>query len=327
MQRYLIRRILQMIPLLIGLSILIFFIMYLMPGDPIDMLVMGNPNLKAEDVARLKKVWGFDQPFPVRYYKWLKQAVLYGDLGFSYHWKIPVTQVVGERLPNTLILMSASLVLSLLIAVPLGIYSARRQYSFADYFLTVLAFIGQAMPTFWFGLMMILLFSIYLKTPSGGPLLPPGGMMDIGSTASFFSWDRLKYLIMPAFVLGLHNITSWMRFIRSTMLEVINQDYIRTARAKGLKERTVIYKHAFRNAMIPMITLLAMSIPSLVGGATLTETVFAWNGIGRMTYDSVMNKDYSVAMASLMFSAIMVVFGNLLADILYAVVDPRVRYD
>lgn len=327
MQRYLIRRILQMIPLLFFLSILIFLIMFLMPGDPIDMMVMGNPNLKAEDIARLKKVWGFDDPFPVRYYKWLRQAVLHGDLGFSYHWKVPVIQIVGERLPNTLVLMTASLLLSLLIAVPLGIFSARRQYSFADYLLTVFAFIGQAMPTFWFGLMMILVFSIFLKNSSGGPLLPPGGMMDIGSTASIFSWGRLKYLIMPAFVLGLHNITSWMRFIRSTMLEVINQDYIRTARAKGLKERVVIYKHAFRNAMIPMITLLAMSIPSLVGGATLTETVFAWNGIGRMTYDSVMNKDYSVAMASLMFSAIMVVIGNLLADIMYAVVDPRVRYD
>lgn len=211
MQRYLIRRILQMIPLLFFLSILIFLIMFLMPGDPIDMMVMGNPNLKAEDIARLKKVWGFDDPFPVRYYKWLRQAVLHGDLGFSYHWKVPVIQIVGERLPNTLVLMTASLLLSLLIAVPLGIFSARRQYSFADYLLTVFAFIGQAMPTFWFGLMMILVFSIFLKNSSGGPLLPPGGMMDIGSTASIFSWGRLKYLIMPAFVLGLHNITSWMK--------------------------------------------------------------------------------------------------------------------
>lgn len=326
MQRYLIRRLLQMLPLILGLSILIFFIMFLMPGDPVDMMVMGNPNIHPEDIARLKKVWGFDDPFHIRYVKWVIQAAQ-GNLGFSYTWKRPAALVLWQRLPNTLILMTASLILSLIVAIPVGIFSARRQYSIMDYVLTVFAFIGQAMPTFWFGLMMILVFSVYLKTPSGQPLLPPGGMMDIGRDTGFFTWARLKYLIMPAFVLGLYNMTGWARFMRSSMLEVINQDYIRTARAKGLPEGRVVYKHALRNALIPMITMLALSIPGLVSGATITETVFAWNGIGRMTFTSIMNKDYSVAMASLMMSSVLVVIFNLVADIMYAVVDPRVKYD
>lgn len=326
MQRYLIRRLLQLLPLLIGMSIIIFFIMFLMPGNPIDMMLMGNPHMKPEDVARLKRLWGFDQPFLIRYVKWLAQTVQ-GNLGFSYAWRRPVTEVIAQRLPNTLILMSASLVLSLIVALPVGILSARRQYSVTDYVLTVFAFIGQAMPTFWFGLMMILVFSIYLKSPSGGPLLPPGGMMDIGSSAGFFTWSRLRYLIMPAFVLGLANMTGWARFMRSSMLEVINQDYVRTARAKGLPERKVVYKHALRNALIPMVTMLALAIPGLVSGATITETVFAWNGVGRMTFEAVMNKDYSVAMAALMLDAILVVLFNLVADLVYALVDPRVKYD
>lgn len=326
MQRYLIRRLLQLLPLLIGMSIIIFFIMFKMPGNPIDMMLMGNPHMKPEDVARLKRLWGFDQPFLIRYAKWLFQTVQ-GNLGFSYTWRRPVTEVIIQRLPNTLILMSASLVLSLIVALPVGILSARRQYSVTDYILTVFAFIGQAMPTFWFGLMMILAFSILLKSPSGGPLLPPGGMMDIGSTAGFFTWARLRYLIMPAFVLGLANMTGWARFMRSSMLEVINQDYVRTARAKGLPERKVVYKHALRNALIPMVTMLALAIPGLVSGATITETVFAWNGVGRMTFEAVMNKDYSVAMAALMLDAVLVVLFNLVADLVYALVDPRVKYD
>ncbi len=318
MQRYIVRRLIQVVPLLLGVSVIIYFLLSMVPGDPVDLMIASNPNVRMEDVARLKHLYGLDQPVHIRYVKWLGRTVS-GDLGWSRAYKRPAAEMVMQRLPNTILLMSAALLVSLLIAIPVGIYSAKRQYSFLDYLFTVLAFLGQSMPSFWFGIMLILLFSVTLHW------LPPGGMMDIGVANTIFT--RLKYLILPTAVLSLINVGSWARYMRSTMLEVINQDYIRTAWAKGLTDRAVTYRHAFRNALIPVITLLAIEIPYLFGGATITETVFSWPGIGKLTYDSIMLNDYAVAMACIMFFSILVVFSNLVADIAYALVDPRVRYD
>lgn len=318
MQRYIIHRLIQMVPLLLGVSVIIYFLLSMVPGDPVDLLITANPNVKMEDVARLKHAYGLDQPIYIRYGKWLERTVT-GDLGWSRVYKRPAGKMVLQRLPNTVTLMSAALLVSLLIAIPVGIYSAKRQYSFLDYIFTVLAFLGQSMPSFWFGIMLILLFAVKLHW------LPPGGMMDIGVANTVFT--RLKYLILPTVVLSLINVGRWARYMRSTMLEVINQDYIRTARAKGLTDRAVTYRHAFRNALIPVITLLAIEIPGLFSGATITETVFSWPGIGKLNYDSIMLNDYAVAMASIMIFAILVVFFNLVADIAYALADPRVRYE
>jgi peptide/nickel transport system permease protein len=231
MKRYFIRRLIQLIPLLIGISFIIFILLVLAPGNPVDMMIFGNPDVKPEDVVRLRKIYGLDDPIHIRYFKWLFN-VLKGDLGYSQRWYRSNLDLIKIHLPRTLILSSVSLLISLIIAIPVGVYSAVRQYSFVDYLVTFLAFIGKSMPTFWFGIMMILFFSVYLKW------LPPGGMSTIGMERNIL--DRAKYLIMPSLVLGLANITGWMRYMRSSLLKVIRQDYIRTARAKGLPERCYI---------------------------------------------------------------------------------------
>lgn len=331
MQRYIIRRLLQMIPIALGISVLMFALLTLAPGDPTDLLITSDPRVKPEDVIRLKRLYGLDQPIHIRYVKWLGRTVQ-GDLGFSRNYKIPVTNLMRDRIGNSLWLTITAFFLALIVAVPVGIYSALKQYSFWDYFATTFTFFGVSIPIFWFAIMTIYLFAVWHPW-SGLPalswlVLPPGGISTPGVAAgTAFLLDRLKYMILPSIVLALLSMASYTRYTRSSMLEVIRQDYVRTARAKGLAESTVVNKHALRNALIPLVTIVALSISGLFAGAPITETVFAWPGVGRLLVESVLNGDYLTAQAVLMFLAALVLIFNLVADVGYALLDPRIRYD
>lgn len=331
MTRYLTRRLLQMIPLVVGLSIIIFLILAAAPGDPVDLLLFGNPNVKAEDVARLKRIYGLDQPMYVRYFKWLRAATR-GDLGYSRTYKTPVLSLMWYRIGNSLWLQIPAFFLALSVAVPVGIFSAIRQYSWMDFLATFFTFFGVSIPAFWFGIMMIYIFAVehpwtalpfldWLRLPAGGfntPGVEPGLPLLV---------DRLQYMILPTIVLSLLFMAAYTRYTRSSMLEVVRQDYVRTARSKGLPERAVINKHALRNALIPLATIVALSIPALFAGAPLTETVFGWPGVGRLLVEATLAGDFAVAQGIIMFLAALVIVFNLLADISYALLDPRIRYD
>jgi len=319
MRAFIIRRLGQSALLLLFISLLIFGILQLVPGGPLDELAFGNPHMTAEQFHNLEKLLGLDRPAYERYFVWLFN-VLHGDFGSSWavYYGRPVLRTILERVPLTLELMVSSIGLSLLIAIPIGILSAVRQYSRLDYGVTGLSYFGLSMPTFWFGLMMIVIFSVVLRwLPTSGVTTPLTG----GDLV-----DRIRHLIMPVIVLSLVNIAGWSRYIRSSMLEVMKQDYVRTARAKGLIERFVVMKHALRNALIPVITLLGLEIPVLFGGAVITETIFSWPGMGRLFVDAINQTDWPVVQGILLFSALLVLMGNLLADVMYAVVDPRIRY-
>lgn len=321
MRNYIIRRLLQLIPLLLIISFFIFMTLSL-TGNSLRSLVAGNPRITPEIIQKLERIYGMDKPLLVRYFYWLK-AFATGQWGYSREYHDSVLFLIRTRMSITLSLMGLSFLISVAVAIPVGVYSALKQYSFLDYIATGLAFFGLAMPVFWFGLMLMLLFGVKLGW------LPIGGYSTQGmDTANIFMrfLDHLKYLIMPAIVLGLQGMASWTRYTRSSLLEVLRMDYVRTARAKGLPERTVIYKHALRNALIPVITLLMLSIPQLFGGAVLTETVFSMFGIGRLLYTAILNSDTFLSMSTLMVLAILVVVFNFAADLLYAIVDPRIKY-
>jgi peptide/nickel transport system permease protein len=331
MTSYLARRLLQMVPLVIGISIIIFLLLAAAPGDPVDLLLFGNPNIKAEDVARLKHLYGLDQPLHIRYVKWV-WAALQGDLGYSRTYKVPVLSLMWERVGNSLWLQIPAFLIALAVAVPVGITSARRQYSTLDYTATFFTFLGLSIPAFWFGIMMIYVFAVahpWTALPALGWLkFPAGGFNSPGVAAGLPTYvDRAYYATLPALVLSLLFMASYTRYTRSSMLEVIRQDYIRTARAKGIAELTVIKKHALRNALIPLVTIVALSIPALFSGAPLTETVFGWPGIGRLLVDAVLAGDFAVAQGIILFLAGLVIAFNLFADISYALLDPRIRYD
>ncbi|MDQ0340605.1 peptide/nickel transport system permease protein [Caldalkalibacillus uzonensis] len=315
MTSYILRRLVMTIPILIGISILSFAIMYLAPGDPASMLI--DPNIKPEDLERMSERLGLNDPPHVQYMKWVGH-ILQGDLGTSFIQRRPVNDIIMERLPNTLVLMIASSLFAIVLAIPFGVLSATRQYSVLDYSVTTFSFIGVATPNFWLGLMLLMIFSVQLGW------FPSGGIHTIN--VPFSIWDRIHHLILPMIVLGSYDMASLMRYTRSSMLDVIRQDYIRTARAKGFRERTVIYKHGLRNAMIPVITIFGLMLPTFIGGSVVVETLFSWPGIGQLFINSVVQRDYPVIMALTMFSAVLVVIGNLLADIFYAIVDPRIEY-
>lgn len=330
---YTFRRILQMLPLLLLISLIIYALTALQPGDPVDQLTLGNSEITPADIARLKAAYGLDQPIYLRYFYWLVQA-LHGDFGWSRSFSAPAAlYVFQERLPNTLLLTVPALIIALLIAVPLGIYSAMKQYSIPDYVLTFFSFVAFSTPVFWLGPMVLWLFAIWLPQVTGGVVsLPPGGLgsPDLDpATAGFWAvlGDKLKYLALPLSVLALREIAVILRFMRANMLEVLNLDYVRTARAKGLPVGKVVYKHALRNAVIPIITLLSLAIPGLFGGAIITETVFSWPGMGRAIFEGLVNKDFNVVLASLTFISLLTLIFSLLADLAYAAVDPRIRYD
>ena len=331
MGTYALRRVIQMIPLLLVISLLIFALTALQPGDPVDQLVFGNSNITPEDIARLKAAYGLDQPWITQYFFWLKQAMT-GNFGFSQDFGVPALDFVFQsRLPNTLLLTVPALVISTLIAVPLGIFSAVRQYSALDYVLTFGAFLAVSAPVFWVGALALYFFAVYLPGATGGALsLPPGGLGSPDLPADASAWavfaDKLKYLLLPMMILMLREIAVTLRFMRANMLETLTQDYVRTARAKGLADRRVLYKHALRNAVTPIVTLLGLSIPGLFGGAVITETVFSWPGMGKAILDALVSKDFNVVMVCLMMLAVLTVVFQLLTDLAYAIVDPRIRY-
>jgi peptide/nickel transport system permease protein len=316
-----IRRLIQMIPLLIGITFLTFAIVNLVPGSPVTAYEF-NPRMSQEDVNRIKSNLGLDEPWPKRYFIWLSN-VARGDLGISLDNSTSVRNRLLNVLPNTLLLSGSALIVALLISIPIGVYAAVKQNSLFDHISTIGAVAFYAMPTFWLGLLLIILFAVKFNE-WGLPSLPVGGMQNLRGEGG--ALDRLEHLILPVTALAVVQIASWTRYIRSSMLEVIRQDYIRTARAKGLKDPPVYYAHAFRNALIPLITLVGLSIPDLFAGAFLVETIFAWNGMGRLTVQAVQRSDYTLIMGSTLVFAILTLLGNLVADILYSVFDPRIRY-
>jgi peptide/nickel transport system permease protein len=321
MLRFVARRAVHGVIILVGLSVLLFALLVFTPGDPVELIAASTPDIKPEDVAALRAYYGLDDPIYIRYFKWAR-SVLRGDLGYSRTYGTPVIGLMGERLRNTLALLATSVFLAFVAGVTIGIYSALHQYSVADYTVTVLAFAGLAMPVFWQGIVFILIFAVWL------PWFPAGGMMTPGVEPGWpMFWNRLWHMVLPVAVLATSGMAAWTRYMRSSMLEVIRQDYVRTARAKGNSEQVVINKHALRNALIPIITLVALSIPGILNGAVLTETVFSWPGMGLLLFQAVLGHDYNVAMAVLLFVALMTVLFNLFADVAYAMVDPRIRYE
>jgi len=320
---YLARRLLQVIPTLFVISLILYGLLALKPGDPIDEMRRGNPGFTQQDYDRLRKFYGLDRPWYVRYWRWLGRAIQ-GDFGPSRQFGRPAAAYVFQyRLPNTLLLSGISLLLAFFVAVPMGVVSALYQHSLLDYGVTVINFIGVSLPIFWLGIMLIYVFAVLLHG-----FLPAGGMTTPGVTGAWaLLGDRLRHLILPVTALSSLQLAQWTRFMRSSMLEVINLDYIVTARAKGLAERRVTYHHAVRNAILPLITLMGLSVPLLFSGAILTETVFNWPGMGRAIFNAILVNDFNVAMVSLMFISLLVVAFNLLADLAYAVADPRIRYD
>jgi peptide/nickel transport system permease protein len=312
---YTVRRLLQMIVLLVPLSMVIFGMLALMPGDPVEMMISANPSVRPEDVERLKELYGLNDPIPVRYAKWVRQVVFKGDLGHSRVYKKPVTEIVGGRVANTLKLMAAAMVLALTLALPIGVYAAVKQYSGFDYAMMFFAFMGISVPSFWLGMVAIIVFSLWLGLFPAGGIAPP----DSGVVAN------IRYLALPVMVLAFESLGGWSRYVRASLLEVLTQDFMRTARAKGLGESRVILRHGLRNALIPVVTVVAISIPNLFGGAVITETIFAWPGMGRLLFESVMSTDYYVALISFMILATLTLTFSIVADLAYAALDPRVR--
>lgn len=321
MTQYLFRRLLAMVPMLLGITLINYLILVSIPGGPLA-AYRNNPRVRADDLARLEQQLGLDQAPIVRYGMWLSNF-FQGNWGYSYVTQRPVTEMVWERLNNTLSLVGISMLLTLLLAIPLGVYSATRQYSFFDHATTTMAFVGYSIPVFWLGLLLILWFGVQLRW------LPAGGMSTLG--ADLTGWDavvdRLRYLILPVLTLSVASAGFYTRYLRASVLDVINQDYIRTAWSKGLKERSVIQRHALKNAMIPFATVVALHLPQLFTGAVVAETIFAWPGIGRLFWRSAMRFDYPVLMAIMTISALLVLLFNLLADVIYGWLDPRIRYE
>ncbi len=316
LQSYILRRILIIIPLLLGLSLLVFALIHLAPGDPTVFYVPPELSAGVDPAIRLRVMarLGLDQPLPVQYIRWLSSA-LRGDFGFAYGYGEPVLRLIGSHVSATAQLQLSALMLALVVAIPIGILSATRQYSLLDNVVTVLAFFGLSLPNFWFALLLMFLFAVRLN------VLPA-----IGAGMDKSLVQRLPYFVMPTVVLALNYAAVYVRFMRSAMLEVIRQDYITTALAKGLKESTILFRHALKNAILPVITVVGMSIPRLLGGSIIVESIFAWPGIGRLGYDAVLRRDYPTIMALTMLTATFVMVVNLVVDILYSVVDPRIAF-
>jgi peptide/nickel transport system permease protein len=322
MAAFLARRILGAIPLLLFVSVTVFALLHAAPGGPTG-AYMRRGNMNAADLAALEEKLGLNDPLPIQYGKWLGR-VLQGDLGMAVTTKRPVAVEILDRLPNTLTLMAVAWAVTLLIAIPVGILSAIRQYSKFDHAVTTMTFIGQSIPIFWFGLILLLIFYMKLENPfTGEPLLPAGGVATMG--APFSLGDRVKHLILPVTMLAAGWVAWYSRFLRASMLETIHQDYVRTARAKGLSERLIVLRHGFRNAAIPLVTLMALDVPFLFTGALFTEVIFAWPGMGRLFYAAAERRDYGLLMAIIMITSALIIFANILADMIYAWLDPRIR--
>lgn len=313
---YIIRRCLMAIPLLFGITVLSFAIIQMAPGGPTSLMM--DPNISKEAMEKFQDRYGLNDPMHIQYYRWVSNMAQ-GDFGESLIRRgVPVSEMIMNRLPNTLLLMIVSTILAVLVAVPFGVISAKKQYTLTDYTVTVTSFLGLATPNFWIGLVLIMVFAVQLQW------LPTGGVATLN--ADFSILDRIHHLILPAFVLATADMAGLTRYTRSSMLEVLKQDYMRTARAKGLKDSKVTYKHGLRNGLIPVITIFGLMLPGFIGGSVIVEKIFAWPGIGLLFFDSAFQRDYPVIMALTVISAVFVVIGNLIADILYAIFDPRIEY-
>jgi peptide/nickel transport system permease protein len=316
MREYVARRVAQALVVLVLVSLAGFSILHLAPGGPAAIYAM-SPTMAAEDLERITRELGLDRPLHVQYASWAKGFVS-GHWGRSYRDGRLVLEVVGDRIPATVVLMLSAFSVAVLLGLATGIVSAIRQYSLFDHASTLAAMIALSVPTFWLGLMGIYVFSVLLRA------LPPGNIGTIG--APFSLADRLWHLLLPAATLGVVMVATWSRYTRAAMLEVIGEDYIRTAHAKGVSGGRIILKHALKNALIPLVTLAGLQLPLVFSGALVTETIFTWPGMGRLFVDSIGYRDYPVLMGILMFTALLVVLGNLLADLVYAAIDPRVRH-
>jgi peptide/nickel transport system permease protein len=343
---YLLRRLVQTVVLLFLLSIVLFALVNLAPGGPLAGQGQSR-HVAPEKAALLKRQFGLDKPLPTQYLIWLvgndwmrvdadgdgaldsygtRKGILRGDFGFSFRNRQPVLSEIGSRLPNTIYLMTITMLVAILIAIPIGIISAVRQYSFFDITVTTLSFAGQAIPEFWLGLLLLIVFYGWLKNPvTGAPLLPSGGISSLDS--GFDLKDRLVHLVLPVITGALGWVAWYSRFLRSSILEIMNKDFLRTARAKGLPHYMVLFKHALSNALIPLVTLFAIDLPYIFGGAVFVEIIFSWPGMGRLYYQAAEQRDYPILLAVLIIGAAFIILSNLLADVLYAYLDPRVRYE
>ena len=317
MFQFIIKRLLQAIPLLIGVSVIGFTMMHLAPGGPLAVYTL-NPTITAQDIERIKHVFGLDQPIYIQYLKWAT-GMFTGNWGNTFFGGRPVLDVILERIPATFLLMGSGMSLAIVIGMLIGILGAVRRYSVFDYLATTGAMVALSFPTFWFGLMAIFIFALKLG------LLPSGGMYTLGGEEGVL--DLLRHLILPTVVLALVLVAQWSRYTRSSFLEVIHQDYIRTAKSKGLSDFRVLFRHAFPNAVAPLIALAGIQLPWLFSGALVTETIFGWPGIGRLFVDSLTMKEYPVLMGMIMLTAAAVIIGNLLADVINALIDPRIRLE
>ncbi len=316
MARYLLERIFQSAVVLLVMSFVLFILMGLMPGDPIDLMISADPALTPSDGARLRTLYGLDTPLLERYWNWLT-SILGGNLGFSRLYSKPVLTVILPALWNTILILGLSFAISILISIPAGIVVAIRQYSRTDYIINLIAFIAISIPSFWLAIILITVFSVILG------ILPAGGMETIGVDSI---WDKLKYLVLPVATLALLGLGAQVRFTRSEMIQTLRQEFILTARAKGAKELRVVLKHALRNAMIPVTTIIALEFGFLFSGALTVEIVFAYPGMGKLIFDAIIGNDFNLAMIALLLATCMTLAGNFFADIAYAWLDPRISY-
>lgn len=324
MTTYAIRRVLQTIPILFIISVLLFIMVRSAPGGPLT-AARRNPNISKEQIEAIEEKLGLNDPLPVQYGHWLGD-MFKGDMGESIKFRRPVSEMINERIPNTLLLVGVSFLVTLLIAIPIGIWSARKPYSPFDYIVTTVTFIGQSIPVYWLGLGLIVIFYVTLKNPfSGEPFFPVGGMNTRGKEGELL--DTLWHLALPVTALSMGWVAWYSRFLRSSMLDVLHEDYIRTARAKGMKEQMVHYKHALQNAILPLVTLVALDLPSLFAGALFVETIFSWPGMGRLFWDAAKGRDYPVLLGVVMITATLIIVCNILADLAYGWLDPRVKYE
>lgn len=320
MLQYVLRRILQAVPILIAITAVVYVVIRLAPGDPFTGMV--DPRISQEALAAARERLGLNQPLYIQYLKWLGE-LLRGNLGYSIRYQQPVLEIISQRLPASLLLGLATQFVVFALGLPIGVLAATRKHTWLDHAVTTFAFAGLAVPSFFFGLVLIRVFALQLQW------LPSSGMVTPGAPARGLAHllDVARHLILPALTLGLISVAGLMRYVRSAMLEVVRQDYIRVARAKGLAERVVIYRHALRNALLPVITILGLDLPALVGGAILTETIYSWPGLGRVGFTALLERDYPVLMAFNLMAAVLTLLGSLLADVGYALVDPRIRYE
>ena len=317
MARYFTKRLLEIVPLVFIVSLICFALMQAAPGGPTAMLSQ-NPMVNPDDLARIRANFGIDEPVFVQYFMWLKRVIFHGDFGHSYVTGEPVLEMIAQRLPATLELMGSAFLLAFLFGISGGIYAALKRYTKSDSVVTLLALVGISIPVFWLGLMSMMLFTVKWR------LLPSAGMFLLGEPFSMI--DHLRHLLMPSLVLSLLFVSSWSRYMRASLSEVLQMNYIDVARAKGASRGSVIFKHAIRNAAIPVLTVIALNLPALFTGSVITETIFAWPGMGRLFYDGLLRQDYTRLMGIIFIASILIAFLNLIADMLYGILDPRIRY-